>query len=224
MQIFIQNTHLILNKPAKIGQEQQYDEVVDLKFQPLNLLSLSNNALIKNPSESKLTEIIFFLIEHPNHFEKLSISTENLITLKKFLKNKFVHIQAGGGVIVQEETQKTLLMYRRNMWDLPKGKMDENETFEQTAVREVAEETGLNCQLKHKVATTWHYYKSHDVHCLKQTKWYKMTCAPDARPVPQAEEDIEKVGFYSHQQVKEILPNAFGSISWVLQKAQIFEN
>ncbi len=230
MQIFIQNTHLTLNKPAKIGEEQQYAEVIDLKFQPLDLLYLKDNSLIKNPSETKLLELIFFLIEQKNHIQRISVSTENLITLKKFLMQKFVHIKAGGGVIMQQhetkqttENAKTLLIYRRNMWDLPKGKMDENETFEQTAVREVAEETGLHCQLQHKVATTWHYYKSHNLHYLKQTKWYKMLCDHKAVPVPQVEEDIENIGFYTQTQLKDILPKAFGSISWVLKKAQVVE-
>ena len=36
-----------------------------------------------------------------------------------------------------------------NYWDFPKGKMEEGETLEQTALREIKEETGLDTELVH---------------------------------------------------------------------------
>jgi 8-oxo-dGTP pyrophosphatase MutT (NUDIX family) len=39
-------------------------------------------------------------------------------------------------------------------WSLPKGKPDGNETAEQTALREVEEETGLRCSLGPELAST----------------------------------------------------------------------
>jgi 8-oxo-dGTP pyrophosphatase MutT (NUDIX family) len=36
-------------------------------------------------------------------------------------------------------------------WSLPKGKLDRGETFEQAAVREVLEETGLRCRLRQEL-------------------------------------------------------------------------
>ena len=42
------------------------------------------------------------------------------------------------------------MIFRRNKWDLPKGKLDKGETIEQCALREVEEETGLRNITLHK--------------------------------------------------------------------------
>jgi 8-oxo-dGTP pyrophosphatase MutT (NUDIX family) len=56
-------------------------------------------------------------------------------------------IRAAGGVI--ERSGRVVLVHRPKYddWSFPKGKLDEGETFEQAALREVEEETGLTCEL-----------------------------------------------------------------------------
>ena len=56
-------------------------------------------------------------------------------------------IRAAGGVLVRDG--KVALVHRPKYddWTLPKGKLDDGETFEQAALREVEEETGLRCRL-----------------------------------------------------------------------------
>jgi bis(5'-nucleosidyl)-tetraphosphatase len=59
------------------------------------------------------------------------------------------------GVIVFYETQVDaaverkylILHYRKGHWDLPKGKLEDNETNLEAAVRELEEETGLTATL-----------------------------------------------------------------------------
>ena len=41
---------------------------------------------------------------------------------------------------------------RYDDWSLPKGKLDRGESFEQAALREVLEETGLRCRLRQELA------------------------------------------------------------------------
>ena len=58
---------------------------------------------------------------------------------------------AAGGVVCRQsgDTVEVLLVHRPRYddWSLPKGKLDEGEGFEQAALREVEEETGLRCRL-----------------------------------------------------------------------------
>ena len=56
-------------------------------------------------------------------------------------------VEAAGGVVVRDG--KVLLVHRPRYddWTLPKGKLDPGESFEDAALREVEEETGLRCSL-----------------------------------------------------------------------------
>src|SRR3712207_8038338 len=45
----------------------------------------------------------------------------------------------------------TTLFRSYDDWSLPKGKLDRGETFEQAALREVFEETGLRCRLRQEL-------------------------------------------------------------------------
>ena len=56
-------------------------------------------------------------------------------------------IHAAGGVVVADG--KVVIVHRPKYddWSFPKGKLDEGETFEEAALREVEEETGLTCAI-----------------------------------------------------------------------------
>jgi 8-oxo-dGTP pyrophosphatase MutT (NUDIX family) len=60
-------------------------------------------------------------------------------------------VRAAGGVVWRrvDGRLEVLLVHRPRYgdWSLPKGKLDPGESFEQAAVREVTEETGLRCHL-----------------------------------------------------------------------------
>ncbi len=60
-------------------------------------------------------------------------------------------VKASGGVIVRRRGDRVELLIvhrpRYDDWSLPKGKLDDGETDEQCAVREVREETGLDVRL-----------------------------------------------------------------------------
>src|SRR5688572_4852080 len=59
--------------------------------------------------------------------------------LKKAFFKHFKLIEAAGG-IVQNESKDLLFIFRRGKWDLPKGKMEKNESRETCAERETMEE------------------------------------------------------------------------------------
>ena len=65
---------------------------------------------------------------------------------------------AAGGVVWRPAAGgvEVVLVHRPRYddWSLPKGKLDPGETFEQAALREVEEETGLRCELGRLVGET----------------------------------------------------------------------
>lgn len=64
-------------------------------------------------------------------------------------------VQAAGGVVVRDgpDGPRVALVHRPRYddWSLPKGKADAGETPEATALREVAEETGMRCKAVRRV-------------------------------------------------------------------------
>jgi len=68
-------------------------------------------------------------------------------------------VQAAGGIVVRRDgkTPEVLLVHRpRGDWSFPKGKAEAGERSEDTALREVEEETGLRCALGPRAGET-HY-------------------------------------------------------------------
>lgn len=128
-------------------------------------------------------------------------------------------IAAGG--VVHEPSGKILVIFRRGKWDLPKGKLDADETPEQAAVREVEEECGIHgLALGRLVQVTFHTYTEKKKRILKKTFWYSMGYDGNELPVPQAEEDIEAVEWMSPEMVRTaVYANTYRSVREVLERA-----
>jgi 8-oxo-dGTP diphosphatase len=64
-------------------------------------------------------------------------------------------VRAAGGV-VQGEDGRIAVVHRPRYddWSLPKGKLDPGEDYEEAALREVREETGLACELGVELSST----------------------------------------------------------------------
>jgi 8-oxo-dGTP diphosphatase len=56
-------------------------------------------------------------------------------------------VHAAGGVVLREGRVAVVHRPRYDDWSLPKGKLDRGEGWEEAALREVQEETGLVCRL-----------------------------------------------------------------------------
>jgi 8-oxo-dGTP diphosphatase len=61
-------------------------------------------------------------------------------------------IQAAGGLVLRDGQVCVVHRPKYDDWSLPKGKLDPGETFEEAALREVEEETGLRCRLGDELA------------------------------------------------------------------------
>jgi 8-oxo-dGTP diphosphatase len=56
-------------------------------------------------------------------------------------------VKAAGGAVVRDGQVAIVHRPKYDDWTLPKGKLDPGESFEEAALREVEEETGLRCRL-----------------------------------------------------------------------------
>ncbi len=63
-------------------------------------------------------------------------------------------IQAAGGVVERDGRFALVHRPRYDDWTLPKGKLDPGESFEEAALREVWEETGLRCRVVRELPPT----------------------------------------------------------------------
>jgi 8-oxo-dGTP pyrophosphatase MutT (NUDIX family) len=102
-------------------------------------------------------------------------------------------VESAGGLVCND-SHHILLMFKRGKWDMPKGRIEEDSTKEECALREVHEETGLNIKklsIKGKLVSTWHTTRHNNVRYLKKTHWYLMDYdGADDDTSPQVEEGI----------------------------------
>ncbi len=128
-------------------------------------------------------------------------------------------IVAAGG-LVENPAGECLMIFRRNCWDLPKGKQEPGEDTVTCALREVSEETGLNdLTAGSLICVTHHCYIFQNVECIKHTWWYRMQSKNGQKLVPQAEEQIEEAVWVPREKLPVKLANTYPSIREVFFKA-----
>ena len=129
-------------------------------------------------------------------------------------KSEFKYVEAAGG-LVENEKGETLMIYCYRHWDLPKGHIDEGETADVCAVREIAEETGVvGAKIVRFLCNTMHAYGVYGVWELKRTSWYQLT-AESCPTKPQKEEDIAIAKWCSPEEVEENLRSTYPTIQSV---------
>jgi ADP-ribose pyrophosphatase YjhB (NUDIX family) len=143
----------------------------------------------------------------------------NLNELKKAVWKKFTIVMAGGGIVVDQNKQ-VLLIHRKGKWDLPKGKLDPDETLDHCALREVKEETGLKeVRLLESLMTTYHVYDESGKHILKETHWYTMHADNKQSLTPQKDEQIDEIVWAKKSGLDVYLNNSYPLIKDVLAEA-----
>jgi len=144
------------------------------------------------------------------------IWNEDLDKLKTTFFKNFTLIEAAGG-IVQNDKKELLFILRLGKWDLPKGKIEKGEKMEESALREVTEETGVKgLSLKKKIGETYHVYDQFGKHFLKTSHWFYMTCSSGQELIPQVEEHITEIKWVKTIDIKEPMKNTYPSIKNIL--------
>jgi len=112
-----------------------------------------------------------------------------------------------GGVVIHKG--KVLLLYKNQSgksigWVLPKGTVEENESFRQTAVREVHEEARVYAKVLKAIGTTQYSFKTAQDVIFKTVHWYLMT-SQSFHCKPLLEEHFADAGFYKKHEAYHLL-------------------
>lgn len=134
------------------------------------------------------------------------------------LKDFFIFRRAAGGIV--RDKNEILVIQRFNKWDFPKGHIENNETDEVAAIREVKEETNISANIIADLGFFYHIFKANDSQnfILKQTHWFAMVNNGEKTTQPQYEENISQVLWLPIQQLKQLKSNTYLSISELIDK------
>ncbi|WP_294288377.1 NUDIX domain-containing protein [uncultured Chryseobacterium sp.] len=185
------------------------------------LLSKQSENLEKTLGYEDVTslEIALDLLENTS-VKELNVYGENLDEIWAEFQKLFRIIEAAGGLVNNPEGE-ILFIRRLGKWDLPKGKMEKGESREESAVREIEEETGLaNVELVRFINTTYHIYvERNGDKVLKCTHWFEMNFSGEDTSKPQIEEGITEVAWKNTAQIEdEVFPSTFKNIKLIVQE------
>lgn len=162
-------------------------------------------------------EIAVDLLENTSCPE-MNVYGENIDEIWEDFTHMFKVIEAAGG-IVKNQNGDLLFIRRLGKWDLPKGKVEEGESLEQAALREIEEETGLKeLILEEFINNTFHIYTERNGEkILKTTYWFRINYLGDETPTPQIEEGISEVSWKNSDAIStDVLPMTFNNIKLIL--------
>lgn|SRR5690554_210229 len=147
---------------------------------------------------------------------EVNIYHHNLEKLWTEFQSYFAYLEAAGGLVVNQKNE-ILFIHRLGKWDLPKGKVEEGETTEIAAVREVEEECGISeVKLKDFITKTYHIYFQENLK-LKATYWYRMSYDGNEELIPQEDEGIGRAEWKSKADLSELMKNTYENIKIVLE-------
>lgn len=134
------------------------------------------------------------------------------------ISREFLTIEAAGGLVFNDN-QELLCIFRRGVWDLPKGKAEKGESSEETAFREVSEECGISQGLKvcGFLTHSYHTYQMEGKWVLKRTSWYLMQYSGETPPVPQTEEDITELRWVPQDELKDFFMESYPSLRQIIK-------
>lgn len=172
-------------------------------FQLFLLETADVEQIIKNMFNNKIQRAYLY---YPDEKESMRI-----------LKEKIPVSKAGGGLVYNKDGN-VLFIFRNGKWDLPKGRTEKGEEIEDTAIREVEEETGVSgLKITNKLQKTYHVFKRNGVYKLKITHWFEMRTNYSGQLTGQIEEGIEKVAWLNPDEVKSALGNSYENIKLLFE-------
>lgn len=124
-----------------------------------------------------------------------------------------------GGVVIYRGKILTLYKSYRNKyegWVLPKGTVEAGERYEDTAIREVREEAGVQASIVKYIGKSQYSFTVPEDTVEKEVHWFLMT-ADSYYSKPQREEYFVDSGYYKFHEVYHLLK--FSNERQILEKA-----
>ena len=126
-----------IKKQGKIPQFNDLDitgiDLINLKFSNREIGEVKNKLyelVLGDEIENEKEALLKYIVKYYN------------------LNDKFEYENSCGAIVFNENTEKILLVKMHNgNWGFPKGHIENNETKEETAIREVHEETNVNIKI-----------------------------------------------------------------------------
>jgi 8-oxo-dGTP pyrophosphatase MutT (NUDIX family) len=112
---------------------------------------------------------------------------------------------AAGGVVLREGERGTevVIAGREGMWVLPKGTPDRDEQIEQTATREVREETGLDVRIVRPLGTIEYWFALPGRRVHKTVHFFLME--PLGGDVSRHDHEYEEVRWVPAEEARRLL-------------------
>jgi 8-oxo-dGTP diphosphatase len=112
-------------------------------------------------------------------------------------------VRAAGGVVLRDDTVLVVHRPRYDDWSLPKGKLERGESWEEAALREVREETGVGARLVRELDDD-HYTDRKGR--PKRVRWWLME--PVAVDAHEPDDEVDEVRWVPLDEVRGLLSYA----------------
>lgn len=182
------------------------------------ILVVDSSAIPPNPSGIKMDAESLYDSFAGGISKSVSVSLSAIRNLSPF--RPIAEVVAAGGLItrIKEDELYVLVIHRRGVWDLPKGKQDNNETIRECALREVREEVGIkNVSIEQPLDFTVHGYVDGSKYKVKTTHWFHMS-TPEREFTPQASEGIKKVEWMRWSDAESEV--GYTILQWLLKRTR----
>ena len=110
-------------------------------------------------------------------------------------------LRAAGGLVVRDGRVLVVHRPKYDDWAFPKGKLEHDESWEEAALREVEEETGLHCTLGEYAGST-HYPMREG---MKEVRYYRMTADDEAQP----RNEVDQLRWVTFEEALALLSYAY---------------
>ena len=169
------------------------------------ILVVDTEALPKTPTGTKVSETSLYEALEKKNKKEIVVPRQAIRNLSPYALP--LEVEAGGGVVtrINNDRLEVLLIFRKGVWDLPKGKQDKGESVTECALREVKEEIGIKTlRIIKSLDVTIHVYSEERRFKVKTTHWYQMV-TDETKFKPEKREGISKVKWVPWKEAEKMV-------------------